>query len=106
MKKLPKEFKEFQWIADRFAKIKGVEMILLSDQAKGSELNMMITNNSPGESKKVFIMPLRTTFYIDYSAAPTDCPNNWDINQFENPDMIMLLAEAKAKVVFEDVRPN
>jgi hypothetical protein len=106
MEKLPQEFKEYQWIADRFSKIEGVELILLNDQAQGSELNMMITNNRPGKSNKVFIFPLRTTFYLDYAAAPQNCPNDWDINEFENPDMIMLLAEAKANVVFENVRPN
>jgi len=81
-------------------------MILLSTQAKGSELNMMITNNRPGKAMKSYIMPLKTTFYLDYAAAPKDCPNDWDIMEFENPEMIMKLAEAKAKVIFQDVRPN
>ena len=106
MEKLPQEYSQYQWIADRFARIDGVDMILLNTQAKGSELNMMITNNRPGKANKIFTFPLRTTFYLDYAAAPANCPNDWDINEFENPEMIILLAEAKAKVVFENIRPN
>ena len=106
MEKLPQEYKDYQWIADRFSKINGVEMILLNTQAKGTEVNMMITNNRPGDGSKTFIFPLRTLFYLDYVAAPENCPNQWDINEFENSEIILLLAEAKARVVFEDLRPN
>ena len=106
MEKLPEKYREYQWIADRFSKIKGVEMILLNTQGAGSEVNLMITNNRPGASNKIFTFPLRTTFYLDYATAPPNCPNDWDINEFDNPEMIMLLAEAKAKVIFEDISAN
>lgn len=105
MEKLPKEYQDYQWIADRFAQIDGVEMILLNTQAKGTELNMMITNNKPQPSNKMFIFPLKTTFVIDYVAAE-NCINDWDINLFTDPEMILNMAIAKAKVVFEDLRPN
>jgi hypothetical protein len=112
--KLPQEFSEYQWIADRFSKIEGVNevkidgagRIILNGQHRGSELYIVATNNSPGKYLKEYELPLRTTFYLDYAMAPANCPNDWDINKFPDPDMIMLLAEAKAKVVFENVRPN
>jgi len=103
---LPQEYKDYQWIADRFAAINGVEMILINTQAQGSEVNLMITNNAPGDSNKTFVFPLRTLFYLDYATAPEDCPNDWDINSFSDSDLIVNMAEAKAKVIFEDVRCN
>jgi hypothetical protein len=102
MEKLPEMYRDYQWIADRFAKIDGIDMILLNTKDKGKELNLMMTNNKTGKALKTFSFPLKTTFYLDYTAAPANCPNDWDINEFENPEMIIKLALSKASFIFEN----
>ena len=106
MEKLPEEYKDYQYIADMFSRIKGVEMILLTTQDNGEEVSLLMTNNRTGLEKKVFTVPLKTTLYIDYHAAPANCPNNYDINTYPDPSLILNGALAKARMLFEDIRMN
>jgi hypothetical protein len=103
--KLPQEQKEYQWIADRFAAISGVELIAIHSQDSGREINLMMTNNRKGKDIRVFTLPLKTNIIIDYVAAE-DCNHEYDVNTYPDIELILIGALAKAEVLFGNVRPN
>ena len=105
MDKLPEQYKQYQWVADMFSQIDGVEIIALYSQAFGQEINLMMTNNRPGINHREFSLPLKTDIIIDYVAA-TNCNHEYDVNTFPDIDLILQGALAKAKVLFEGLRPN
>ena len=105
MEKLPDQYKQYQWVANMFSTIDGVEMIALNSQGFGEEINLMITNNRSGNNLKVFTLPLKTDIVIDYVAA-SNCLHEYDVNTYPHIEDILKGAIAKARVLFEDTRPN
>ena len=102
-KTLPAEYRQYQWVADMFSKIKGVNLITLMKD--GTELNMIVSNELRGKAMRKYNLPLRTLSYVDYQFSP-DCPHDYDIMKMEDPEALARLAVAKAKLIFNDTRPN
>jgi hypothetical protein len=99
MNKIPEEYAQYQWIADRFSKIKGVELVMLNANQYG--INLFVTNNKTGDDKKVFGFPLRRLFYIDYQLA-SDCKQPYSIMELDDPNAMVELGVAKAESFFNN----
>lgn len=103
IKEVPEEYKQYQWIADRFGKVKGVEIVALNANRDG--INLFMTNNMTGKARKDFIFPLRRLFFIDYQLAG-DCPHPYSIMELDDPGAMVEIGVAKAELFFSDQRVN
>lgn len=101
IKQLPKEWKDYEWIANRLIKIDGVKDILMLEV--NDFLIMTLTNSKPGKAKKCFDIPLREFFIVDYTLAP-NAPHYYDINKLDNPEAMFKVIEQKAKMFFAGIR--
>lgn len=95
---IPGKYKQYEWIAKKFSKIKNVELVVMNTNEYG--LNLFVTNNRTGKSKKVFTFPLRGLFFVDYTTA-ADCPHPYDIMALEEPEHIVGIGVGKAKLLFD-----
>lgn len=103
-KTLPAEYRQYQWVADMFSKIKGVNLITLMKD--GTELNMIVSNELTGRAMRKYNLPLRTLAYVDYVFSPVDCPHDYDLMKMEDPEALVRIALSKAKLIFNDTRTN
>lgn len=100
---IPGEYRQYEWIANTFKKVKGVEIVAMNVTEDG--INMFMSNNKTGKQKKVFEFPLRRMFFVDYHMAP-DCRHDYDIMDLEDPQAMVKLGEAKAYMFFNDIKVN
>lgn len=95
------EFRQYEVIAKRFEKIKGVEDVVLDFSEDG--MNLYMTNGIEGEEKKAFEFPLRRLFFTTHVNV-NDMPNHYDIMELEDPEPMIMLGVSKAYVFFNDIK--
>jgi hypothetical protein len=96
---VPNGYEQYQWIADRFSNIKNVEVVVMGTNDDG--MYMLASNNMSGNQKKVFMLPLKGMFKIDYTLA-TDVEHPYDIMDLdiEGRENMVNLAIHKARILF------
>lgn len=97
---VPEEFRQYDWIANKFSKIKGVVNVTLDHTPEG--MNLFMDNGKKGDDKKSFEFPLRRLFFVDY-ANSKDVQNAYDVMEIEDPDSMVELGYSKAHVFFNDI---
>ena len=95
------EYRQYDWIANKFAKINGVVNVTLDHTEDG--MNLFIDNGLDGDDKKSFEFPLRRLFFADYGQAK-DVKNEYDIMELEDPKSMVELGHAKAHMFFNNIK--
>lgn len=98
--KIPKKHKQYRWIANEFAAVKGVESVTMDFTDDG--MNLLCANGKDGDEKKAFEFPLRRLFFTEYAGAG-DVKNAYDILELDDPAAMVKIGKAKANVFFNDV---
>lgn len=100
---LPEELRPYQWVADKFQLIPGVEIGFVDMQQHGEEISLVLHNGRTGDKKKAYKLPLKTTFFVDYTIGGENCPHDYDINTIpdELRDPLLYLAMKKAERIFD-----
>ena len=94
--KIPKKHKQYRWIANEFAAIKGVESVTLDFTNDG--MNLLIK----GESRS-FEFPLRRLFFTDFAGAE-DVKNPYDVLDLDDPAAMVKIGKAKANAFINDLK--
>lgn len=97
---IPKEHRQYEVIAKRFSKIKGVKYVDLDFTEDG--MNLFLSNGLINEDRKTFEFPLRRLFFTSYANAE-DVPNFYDIMELDDPEPMIKLGEAKANMFFNNI---